>query len=568
MVGRMNKLDLKKMHITRFIIILLFIASINYLAGKIFFRLDLTTEKRYTLKDVSKKILRDLDDVIYIEVYLTGDLPLSFKQFSKNIREQLEEYRVYAGNNLQYEFINPSEETNTEARNKYYTELAQRGLKPINYKDKDDEGGSVEKIIFPGAIIRYHGREYSLNLLNNAKGVSGEENLNSSIETLEYEFMTGIHNLINEKPGKIAFIEGHGELDQFQSGDLARAISVFFQIDRGRINALNCLDGYKSIIIAKPIKPFSEFEKFVIDQYIMQGGKVMWYIDAVNIDMDSLAEGGTAMALIATTNLDDMLFKYGVRLNPVLVKDLHCNLLPINTGRPGQSQFTPTPWPYYPMLTPPQDHLLTKGIDLIKTEFASSIDTLANKGVRKQILLSSSVYSKSLNAPLVISLAEVGIPSDPRLYNQGNLPIAVLLDGEFESAFKNRIVTNIIGNNNYKIIEQSKPTKMMIMADGDVIRNSVRLSERGPLLSPLGFDKYTNQTFGNKDFAMNVLHYLTDDAGIISLRSKDLQLRLLDRQKIKSEKRRWQIINTLLPVLFVIIAGFIINEKRRKKYCK
>lgn len=533
-----------------------------------YFRLDLTSEKRYTLKKISKKILRDLNDIVYIQVYLDGDLPVGLKKMQKNIKEQLDEYRIYTNGNLQYNFINPSEDKNNDTRKEFFKDLFNRGLAPINIQNKDKEGGTSQKIIFPGAIIRYQGKEMAINLLRNNKNLSAEQNLNISIENLEYEFITAINNLCIDSIKKIAFIEGHGELDPYETGDITKEIAKYYQVDRGKIDHVASLDNYIAIIIAKPQKAFTEKEKFTIDQYIMNGGKVLWFIDAVDVNMDSLATG-TTFGNISELNLSDILFKYGVRINPVLLKDLHCNIIPISTSyQGGQAKFVPTPWLYYPLFVPSQNNIITKGVDLIKSEFVNTIDTLNNgTETKKIILLNSSTFSKTIAAPLMISLAEVKENPDQRLFNS-SFPVAVILDGQFNSVFTNRIFANLIDVPDFVYKNKSIHTKMLVVADGDIIKNEVRMTANGPMLSPLGFDKYSNQNFGNKDFVMNCIHFLVDDKGLIELRSKDLSLRLLNRSKINAEKTKWITINTVIPVLLIILIAWIVSEIRKKRFAQ
>lgn len=551
----------------RLLIIITAIILLTYLLSLSFFRIDLTSEKRYTLSKTTKRILKELENEVNINVYLTGELNIPFKKMERSIKELLDEFKVYAKNNLKYEFLNPMAESDPKKREDLFNELYNKGLKPSNILDKDKEGGTSEKIIFPGAIISYNDIELPVNLLKNNPGLSGDENINASIQALEYELISRIKSLASKSNEKIAFIEGHGELNDFQTGDITRELSVFFQVDRGKINGQQgILDPYKVIIIASPKLPFDEKDKYIIDQYVMNGGKVLWFIDAVSASIDSLNNGYT-VALVNELNIDDLLFRYGVRINPVLVKDMQCNYIPVNMALAGNpANFVPSPWPYYPILSITKPHPVNTNINLVQARFANSIDTIQARTVDKTVLLQTSKYSNYVNVPILISLDEVKNKLNPDEYNSMGYPVAVLLEGEFESAFKNRMLNEYFPEGTPDFKEKSTVNKMLIVADGDMIRNDTRVTPGGTLISPLGYDKYTQQTFGNKEFIVNAINYMTDQDGLIYLRSKEFKLRLLDKTKIKGHITMWQVINVLLPVITVIIIGLFYNLYRVRKY--
>ncbi len=546
------------------------ILLIAYISSFLYFRIDLTSDKRYTLSETTKNILKNLDDIVFVKVYLDGELNIPFKKMQKNLRETLDEFKVYAKSYLEYEFINPFEDTDPKTRNNVFNELYKKGLKPSNIVSSDEEGGFSEKVIFPGVIINYRGIEVAVNLLRNNPGLSSEENINNSIQSLEYELINKIRSITNTKAEKIAFIEGHGELNEFQVGDITQELANYFQVDRGQINGKpGIIDEYKAIIIAKPTRKFSEADKFVIDQYIMNGGKVLWFIDEVNVSLDSLINGST-IALINQLNIEDLLFRYGVRINPNLIQDIQCNLIPVNTALAGNpANFVPAPWPYYPLLTAPPSHPVTRNLNMIKTEFVNSLDTIAaRKQINKHVLLKSSQYSKIVNAPVKISLEE--IKRNPRKdeFRHSGLPVAVLLEGKFESAFKNRMLSNFFpqGVPNFK--SESIENKMLVVSDGDIIRNDIKQTPRGTMVLPLEFDKYTRQTFGNTDFIINAVNYLTGLEDLMQLRSREFRLRLLDKTKIKEQRIKWQLINTALPILIILIFGVTYNYVRKQKYAR
>jgi ABC-2 type transport system permease protein len=554
-------------NIARLIISILIIILITFISSFFIIRIDLTAGKRFTISPVTKKILKSLDDVVYVKVYLDGDLNIPFKKMQRDIRETLNEFKIYAGKNIEYEFVNPMAEKDEKIRNDVFNELYSKGLRPTNILSTDKEGGTSEKMIFPGAIVVYQGIELPVNLLKNNPGLDAEENIHHSIQSIEYELISTIRSLTSKVTQKIAFIEGHGELDEFQTGDITKELASYFQVDRGQINGEpGILDEYKAIIIAKPAKPFTEADKFVIDQYIMNGGKVLWFIDEVSVNMDSLIDGST-LALISNLNIEDLLFRYGVRINPDLIKDIQCNIIMVNRALAGNpANFMPVPWLYYPLITAPSTHPVTRNLNLIKTEFVSSMDTIgARQNLKKTVLLRSSQYSMTANVPRMISLQEITENPDEGQFTSPNIPVAILVEGIFESAFQNRNIQDF-SKDNTSFKKSSEPNKMLIVSDGDMIRNDIRHTPKGTMILPLGLDKYTQQYFGNKDFIVNAVNYLTDQEGLIQLRTKDFKLRLLDRTKIREERLKWQIINAILPVLLVIVIGIIYNYSRRRRF--
>jgi ABC-2 type transport system permease protein len=548
-------------------LVIVFISA--WLLSIFFHRFDLTSEKRYTLSDFSKTSLRNLKDVVHVNVYLDGDLNIPFRKMQQRLKETLEEFQVYAGDKLEYEIINPFDKKDAKAIDDKVNELVEKGLKPTNILAKDKEGGTTEKLVFPGALIKYKKVEIPVNLLKNNPRVSAEENINNSIQTFEFEFMRVISSLASDTTEKIAFIEGHGEFNEYQVGDITRELGWYFQVDRGNINGKpGILDRYKAVIIAGPTLAFNEQDKFVLDQYVMQGGKVLWFIDMVNASLDSISEGGSTIALIRMLNIEDLLFRYGVRINPVLVQDVQCNTVPVNFALAGSpADFRQAPWLYSPLLTAPYEHPVTRNLNLIKSEFTGSIDTIeARKGIKKTVLLRTSEFSRQVAAPVVISLGEVGLTPKQEMFTSRFLPVAVLLEGKFESAFRNRMISKLFPDTTIRVRETGLPSSILVVADADVIRNDIRPTPKGILISPLGFDRFTNQTFGNKDFIVNAIQYMTGHAGLVNLRSRELTLRLLDKSKIKKDRRKWVLINTILPPLLVILAGLFYSWFRKRKY--
>lgn len=565
------------------IISLLIILMLNYIGSFFFHRFDLTQEKRYSLAPETRRILRNLDDVVFVRVYLDGDLPVGFNRLKTAIAELLDDFRAYAPRNLQYEFTDPAADPDPRIRNNVFTRLYEAGLQPTNAQVRARDGSISQKIVFPGAILSYGEVEVPLNLLKNNPGLPGEVNLQNSIQSLEYEFISMIRNLDSDTIEKVAFLEGHGEFDAYQTGDITRELANFYQVDRGAVRGRpGSLDPYSAVIIARPIRAFSEADKYVIDQYIMNGGKVLWLIDPVEVSMDSLFMGAT-FAFYRPLNLEDQLFRYGVRLNPNLVKDIQCHVIPVNTGLAGgQASWQLAPWYYYPVISPGKSHPITRSLNMILVRFASVIDTVGDDpALRKTVLLSTSPYSRQVSVPARIDLRETEKAPVESEYNRSHLPLGVLLEGRFESVFANRSAPEGLSlpaaagpesgpsadpGTGLEIRRRSVPTKMIVIADGDIIRNDVSDSPDGPVIAPLGYDRYTSQTFGNRDLLLNAVHYLTDKTGLMQLRGREFRLRLLDRQRTGRESFRWKLVNTLLPVGIVLVFGAAMHLNRRRKY--
>jgi ABC-2 type transport system permease protein len=533
-------------------------------------RLDLTEDKRYTLSDPAKRVLSGVKNDIFVQVYFDGEMPIPLKKLKRSVREMLDEFRIASSRRIDYKFINPSEAKDAKKRQSEYQSLIKKGLNPINIQSSDQEGGSTQKIIFPGMLINCNGVEVPVNFLQNNPSISYEQNLLHSSEGLEYELIQNIATLSSDTIYKVAFIEGHGELPEIETADLTLNLARFFTIDRGTIGGkAGILDKYVAVIIAGPEKEFNESDKLVLDQYIMNGGKVIWLFDEVAVNTDSLMFGETA-ALYRPLNIEDQLFMYGARVNPELVQDLECMTIRLKVGSGNTNQqIVPAPWLYYPLLIPSANHPVTRNLNRVKGEFVNYIDTVGlDTAIKKTILLSTSKYSRTLSPPLMISLKEAELTPDEKDYTKSGLPVAVLLEGVFPSVFKNRVTSNLTDDRNLRIKTESRKTKLIVIADADIIRNEVRRAGLDVTPLPLGQDKYTGQMFGNRDFLINCLNYLVDDHGIMGLRSRELKLRLLNKSMIKSQKTEWQLINVIGPVVLVVFAGLIYNYLRNRKYTK
>lgn len=568
-----NRKKIKRQNIIRLVLILAIIVLLNVISSFIFHRFDLTTENRFTINPATKEILQSVDDIVYVKVYLEGDLPVGFKRLRNAIKEMLDEFRDHTKAGIEYEFINPSENPDKKTIKEIFTQLYNKGLNPTNLEDKSDDGTILQKIIFPAALLTFRNEEIPVNFLKNNPALSPEQNLNNSIQDIEYGLIDAIKKASTKEKKKVAFIEGHGELDKYQTEDAAMALSEYYAMKRIRIRGrLNSLKDVDAIIIAGPDSGFAEADKYIIDQFIMRGGKVLWLIDNISVEMDSLSSSPGTMAMVKNLNLNDQLFKYGVRINYDIIQDLQCAQIPVNTALSGaQPKWTPSPWPYFPVIFSYSKHPVSKSLDVLKTEFPSSIDTVGEDNkTRKTILLTSSKYSKCFSAPAAIRLDILKKKPDIRQFSSKYLPVAILLEGTFSSLFNNRVPPEISENKDIGFLSESKPSKMIVVSDGDVIRNLVRVTGDKSYSIPLGTDQWFPKIFyaGNRQFIVNAMNYLLDDKGTIAIRSRELELRVLDKKKTTEERVLWQFVNTVIPVFAVIIFGAWFAYRRKKKYTK
>ena len=568
-------------HISTALLIVL-VLFINILSSFFNWNVDLTADKKYSFAKASTTIINSLDDKLFIKVYLEGDFPAEFKKLQKSTEDLLKRFKAIGNKNIDFEFINPNNVANDIEKLALFKQLVKLKLSPTDLEIKKD-GKQVNQIIFPGAIIYYKDKQSAVNFLKQLPGETPGSNINTSIEGLEYEFVSAIEHLTKNRLTKIAFLEGNGELSEQQVYDITESVlddnfnlSYYYKVDRFNIKEfaidsttmlpdlprkLALLNTYKAIIIAKPTIPFNNLDKLLIDQYIMQGGKVLWLVDGVKASMDSLQnKSGTFIATKNVLNIDDQLLRYGVRINANLIEDLRSTKIPIITGysnnKPQYSYFS---WPYSALLVSNSKHAISKSLDGIKCEFVSSIDTVKNN-IRKTILLHSSKDSRLNPAPSKISLGILENPPTTNSYNKEFLSIAILLEGEFESVFKNKLVQK---NKQIQFIEKSVSTKMIVVSDGDMIANDLSNSGR---IYPLGYDKNIKFTYpGNKHFLINAVQYLCGDNALSHLKVKELGFRMLDKKKIQKNKLIIQLINIALPILLLLIfALFFVRYKKRK----
>lgn len=555
--------NIKKQNITRLFLLLGILIVLNILSGYLFTRFDLTQEKRYSLSPSSKDLAANLKDIVFFKFYLDGDLPPGFARLKNSTREILDEFRVYSGDNIGYDFIDPAADKDEKSRMDLYKELAKKGLFPTNLEQKQKSGES-QKIIFPGAIVTYRSREYPLQILKSRMGSSPEEMLNISVENLEYEISSALRKITQEKGAAVGFLKGQGEISNTKTSDAALALSEFYKIDTITINGkLNALKDFSALIIAGPSQPFDEKDKFILDQYIMHGGKILWFLDAMEMNMDSLTASSTNIALPRELNLEDMLFKYGVRINSDLLLDLQAAPIPIVTGyvgnQPKQQLF---PWLYFPLLQTDNPNPIVHNLNSIKCEFASSLDTIEAEGVSKTILLATSKFSRLQMSPARVSLNMLRDEPDPKLFNKHDIPVAVLLEGIFSSNYTNRIPDQLASSKEIDFKNKSLPTAMIVAGDGDIIANYV--SKKG-VPYPLGYDRFTGQNYGNRNFILNCIDYLCGNKEILSLRAKEIRLRLLNPAKTENSSFiQWA--NILFPAFLVIVFGLIFNYIKKKRF--
>ena len=571
-----TRIVVKRQNIIQACLIIFLIIILNLFSIRFFYRFDLTKEKRFSITESSKKILSDLNDneKIYIEVYLDGDnLPFELIRLQKTVREFLNNLSSYS-KNIDYVFINPFAGKKQEDQRNIAIELMSKQLFPTQLQVAAD-GSVSQRMIFAGAIVKYAQKEYAVNFLNNNTLTQNTKNVSLSETELERDFIHAIWILSRKTVQKIAFLEGHSELDEDQTYDIMLSLSKYYQIDRLTINQqLYALDEYSAVVIAKPQAKFSDQDKYIIDQYIMNGGSVLWLIEWIKINMDSLANKPYEMAMINDVRLSDQLFKYGVRINPDLIQDLTCLSIPVNvTTIDGKSSFEPTPWFYFPVIIPDtlSNHQLLKNLEPARTHFVSSIDTVSEDyNVKKTILLRTSEYSKSLTFPIQVSLTDLMREKpDIKTFNKSRIPIAVLLEGTFQSAFKNRFTLDTYENVELDFMEESKPdTKMIVISDGDFIRNEIKTFGGRKEKLKLGQDfYYPNQyTPGNSQFIINCINYLCADNDFISIRMRETKIRLLNTTLLEQEKNFWIYINSLLPVVLIIIFGFTVILIRKMKF--
>lgn len=537
------------------------IVLLNVLASFVFFRLDLTEEKRYSISDATKKLLGNLDKEILIKVYLGGtELPGGFERLKRAVNETLDEFQVYGGTRIDFRTIDPNAENDTKKREEFYAELMKKGMEPTRVIDTKN-GRQVENIVFPYASVSYEGKEVPVLLLKGTEGRTAQEKLNQSYENVEYELANAIRKLTLKEKKKIGLLAEFTKLKPVSFADLITSLQERYDLFIIDAKQSPTFQGLDALILPKPDFPVDDSTKYKIDQYVMNGGRALFFVDGLKVDSVGL-EGTYAQPL--ELNLTDLFFKYGVRINSNIVKDgASSAAIPMVVGNMGDKpNIQPIPYRFFPVINNFGKSLITNNLDLIFCRYVASIDTVQALGVNKTPLLMTTPYTKVLNAPALVTYNEAHTETQQDDYNGGVKTIAYLLEGKFESLYKNRLLPSDPNYASFKA--ESVPTKMLVCSDGDLIVNDLSPKTGNPL--PLGFDKTTQHVFGNKDFVLNAIDYMIDENGVIQARGKEIKLRPLDKLRTRDERTKWQIINIALPLGIVILFGIILFMLRKRKF--
>lgn len=578
--GWKKRKNLKRSHWLEMGVTILMVLSVNVIDHFLYARLDLTSEKRYTLSDSTKDLLKTIDEPLLYRVYLDGDMPADFKRLQNETKEMLNQLRAY-NRNVSYEFVNPNNFGTDEERRVFFQKLSEKGIQPAQVQMKGDNG-VTSLLLLPAADVFYKGRETTVQLLQNQQYVNQADLLNNSIQNLEYALTSPVRALSHGMKQSIGFLQGQGELNGGVLFDIQRALQEFYSLEYvtidGQIQSLTAhhqnskdssyrfVNKFDLLIVAKPTETFSEKDLFILDQYIMYGGKVLWLIDPLNAEIDSLSTHGQMLATHYPLGLDEMLFNYGVRVNPNVLMDIRCRPIPLPVGMVGETpQYRFSPWFYFPEIVPLSEHPIVRNLDLIKTDFVSSIDLIDND-IKKTVLLSTSEYTRVKNAPALIDLNDARMEPDQRLYNKSHLPVAALLEGQFKSTWRNRLTPEFMSQESIGYREVSKPTKMIVISDGDIIKN--RYDANKEIIYPVGYDSYTRTLYANKELLLNAVNYLVGDEGLMDSRSRSITLRKLDEGKTRERRSFYQIINIIMPLLLLGVAAAAITITRKKKYSK
>jgi gliding-associated putative ABC transporter substrate-binding component GldG len=553
------------------IVLLIMLALLILLSAQLHTRIDLTKEKRYSLSTSTKQLLNQLEGDVEIKVLLSGKLSASFRKLKNSTSELLENFRSYSNGHLHFTFIQPGEGLSDSLKIQLYDSLVHMGIKPFNNLLQESDDSQTERIIFPAAIVEYNGKLIPVDLMSGKSGMDEESTLNYSEALLEFKFDDAIQKLTTKQFPVIAYAVGNGEPLNPTVNDLFTTLSNnyrfgIFDLKNGILNA----DTIKALMIVKPQTAFTEDEKIKIDQYIMQGGNVLWFIDRLYAEFDSLLRAKSDfVAFDKGLNIDDQLFKYGVRINPDLLQDLNSAKQPLVVGNMGgQPQIQRIPFPYYPLLTAPENHPISRNLDQVLSIFPSSIDTVEAKGIKKTVLLATDTSSRKLGTPAIVSLRSIRTEGDLQTFTDSKVPVVVLLEGKFKSLYANRFdramqdsVEKLTG---IPFMSQGdKVARQIVASDADIVTNVVTQSN-GPL--PMGTQQFENYQFANKEFLLNCLDYLVGNRGIIETRNKEFTLRLLDKTKVKDNKTFWQFINIVVPIVIILLLGIILQWNRKKMY--
>ena len=559
----------RKENFKKVVVTILFLIGLNIVSHFVFKRFDLTADKRYTLSKTSLQIVSDVKEPLYVDVFLEGDFPGEFKKLQTETQQLLEEFKA-ENQNIIFQFVNPLADEEAD-KEKTFNSFVERGLTPVNVT-VNDKGQQTQEVVFPWAVATCGNRSVKVPLLKNMMGASTAEKVVSSVQHLEYAFANAFNTVSNAKQKKVAILKGNGELHDIFIADFVKSVRDNYYIGtftldsvaKNPTESLKYLKKYDLVVVAKPTEVFTDAEKQVIDQYVVNGGKTMWLIDQVNMEMDSLMQTGENLAFPRDLNLNDMFFKYGIRIKPDLIKDVMATPIALATGEQGSAtQYTQYPWMFSPMIYPDENtkNPIVSNLDGMKFEFASPIELL-NNSIKKTVLLQSSPYSKLIGTPSEIKLSMVEErPEQKEFTGGGKYPVAVLLEGQFHSVFENRVLA--FKDNTFK--NSGKENKMIVISDGNVIKNQLDKNYQ-PL--ELGYDKWTNNLYGNKEFLLNCVNYLLDENGLINIRSKEVSLPILDKEKVYADYTLSQIITVGLPLAILLVFGILFTYLRKRKYAR
>lgn len=564
--------------IVRWALIIVAIVLVNVLAQTTFYRFDLTAEKRFSLNPVTKNMLQKLEDPVLIKFYLDGEMPSGFLRLQREALQMLNEFRAIH-RKIEVEIIDPNDIPDRKERSNLMEQLQTLGLSPIQI-EMEDAGSSKRITLYPGAIMSYGEKQMPVQLLSGQINMAPEAQINTAIQNLEYTWANALRALSKTQRASIGFVQGLGQLSDRKVADIIRTLSLQYDVSRvdlrefpadsasGELSLnrqLQRVNRYDALVVAKPSRPFTDMDKFLIDQFLMNGGKILWCVDPVFADMDSLSNSSEMLAfpMLDEMRISDMLFRYGVRLNTNLVLDKKAAWLSdIQRARP---------WIYWPLVSARSNHPIAKDLNAIKMEFVSSIDTVMAEGISKTPLLFTSSNSKIVPTPHVVSLEKYyNFPKD-EIFANSFVPVAYLLEGEFESIFANRLIPKYGRDEDVPFVSKGKKTAQVVIADGDIIKNQVNITnpniEKG-LPLPLGFDQFTGIQYGNKDFLLNAFDYLLDTENLIQIRSRELKIRLLDASRVREQRNLWIVLNTVLPLVLLVAIGLINTLIRRKKFAR
>ncbi|WP_341841721.1 gliding motility-associated ABC transporter substrate-binding protein GldG [Chitinophaga caseinilytica] len=569
----LTRKDKRKQYLKRTLGLLAVIVAINAAAGFLHTRFDLTAEKRYTLAPSTRDLLRRLDAPVQIEVYLKGKYPAGFRQLSNATRELLEEFQQFGGNNVRFSFLNPGSDLPDSMRAAFQDTLMARGILPFNLQVQDDGKDSyAEKLIFPGAIIKYKDRETAVNLLKSQGGMDPMQALNSSEALLEYKFANAIYQLQQNHRPLVGYMLGHGEPEGPEVYDALKTLHELYEVDTVNLATTPAIpDEFDALLFVRPTQTFTDADKLKIDQYVMQGGNIAWFLDNLTASTDSL-RGRDFVAFDRNLQLEDLLFKYGARVNPDLIQDLRADIIPLVVGNIGDKpQIQPVPFPYFPLLNSTNGHSIVKNLDLVMSRFAGSVDTMAGGDIHKTVLLTSSEHSRLVRSPVQITLESVQQQPNPREFRMRNVPVAVLLEGRFSSLFRHRI--GVEGQRQWETSahrpfrpEADTAGRMIVAGDADLVLNAVT-RKSGPL--QMGVNEFNpDYQFANKEFFLNGMDYLASKSPVMETRNKELTLRLLDGEKVRRDKTKWQIIAFAVPIGAVLLFAMAFQYFRQRKYAR